>query len=75
MTLIQQLHAENKTLIAQNKKLILVYWHSDDSYVSWRVHKNENGYYFELGKYMPAPYTPNNTEVAMENLFYPRINK
>ena len=71
--LLEQLDNEQKELIAVTEKFVLVYWHQDYSYVSWRHYYINGKFVFEIGEYWPVPLTDENTDKAIKK-FAERIN-
>ena len=66
VTLVEQLDNELKELIAVTDTLVLVYWHADQSYVSWRMYFTGEKFIFEVGHYMKCDFNKTNTMSALK---------
>ena len=64
--MITFLESDDKELIAITPTHVLVYWHSDGTYVSWLYYKTDTSYALELGKYTHADLNPANTRLALD---------
>ena len=51
-TVIEQLNAEGKEVIAISSSIVLCHWHEDNSFVTWRWYiSQDNKAYVEAGNY------------------------